>query len=56
MYNLFIKSQRKEIMLCIIQSLSMMLASLSQATSVHYFLSIDDFMSMLQVKFTSIDV
>jgi hypothetical protein len=56
LYNLFLRSQNKDIMMCIIQSLSMMLVSLNHTSSIHYFLSSPAIMNILQVRFPSIDL
>jgi hypothetical protein len=56
LYNLFSRSQNKDIMICIIQSLSMMLVSFSHISSIHYFLSSPAMMNILQVRFPSLDL
>lgn len=56
LYNLFLKSSRKEIMVCVIQIFSMMIVSLSQATSIHSFLLSNPVTNILQVRFPNIDV
>lgn len=43
-------------MVCVIQTMSMMLVSLSQQNSVNYFLSSSALMNLLQIRFPQINI
>lgn len=55
LYNLFLRSQSKEVLTCIIQVVSMMLVNFSRSDSVHWFLSSAAISNLLQVRFPSLD-
>lgn len=55
LYNLFLRSQSKEMLTCIIQVLAMMLVNFSRSDSIHWFLSSTAVMNLLQVRFPQLD-